>query len=84
MNTSIFFKDAFSIPDPELHIYTSVLTVLIKFCISTSFYVMMVQGVEIYPTCLRQTGIALGVLSGNALGVVGPYVVYLVIKQYYY
>ncbi|XP_026479554.1 solute carrier family 22 member 4-like [Ctenocephalides felis] len=63
--------------DPELHIYTSVLTVLIKFCISTSFYVMMVQGVEIYPTCLRQTGIALGVLSGNALGVVGPYVVYL-------
>lgn len=32
---------------------------------------------ETYPTCLRQTGIAIGSISGNAIGVLGPYIVHL-------
>lgn len=80
-NTSKIF--VFKFADPSLHVYTSTLTVIIRFCISVSFFVMMIQGVEIFPTCLRQTGIALGVILGNAFGILGPYVVYLVSKIIY-
>lgn len=32
---------------------------------------------EVYPTCLRQTGLALGHILANAIGIVAPYMVYL-------
>uniref|UniRef100_A0A6M2DYH2 Putative synaptic vesicle transporter svop n=1 Tax=Xenopsylla cheopis TaxID=163159 RepID=A0A6M2DYH2_XENCH len=67
----------FTSVDSSLHVYTTTLTVIIRFCISVTFFVMMIQGVEIFPTCLRQTGVALGVILGNAFGILGPYVVYL-------
>ncbi|XP_026479547.1 solute carrier family 22 member 5-like [Ctenocephalides felis] len=63
--------------DPSLHIFTSIFAAIIKFCVSVSFYVLMVQGVEVYPTCLRQTGVALGVILGNASSILGPYISYL-------
>jgi hypothetical protein len=32
---------------------------------------------EIYPTCLRQSGLAAGTIVANTLAVFGPYIVYL-------
>lgn len=32
---------------------------------------------EIYPTCLRQSGISIGAICANSLGIFGPYVIYL-------
>lgn len=32
---------------------------------------------EVYPTCLRQTGLSLGNIVANAIGMVAPYMVYL-------
>lgn len=57
---------------------TLVLATIIKFFASVTFYVVNLQAMETYPTCLRQTGLSMGVLSANALGVLGPYIVYLV------
>lgn len=33
---------------------------------------------ETYPTCLRQTGISIGSIVANIIGMVGPYIVLLV------
>uniref|UniRef100_A0A6M2E0I3 Putative product n=1 Tax=Xenopsylla cheopis TaxID=163159 RepID=A0A6M2E0I3_XENCH len=63
--------------DPSLSVLTSFLVAIIKFCESISFYVLTVQGIEIYPTCLRQTGVALGVIMLNISSVLGPYISFL-------
>ena len=52
--------------------------VLIKFFISINLYISGLQAMETYPTCLRQTGISIGSIVSNLLGMVGPYVVLLV------
>lgn len=68
----------FIISDESLQNLVSLLAVVMKFCISITFYVVNLQAMETYPTCLRQTGISIGTIVSNALGVLGPYIVYLV------
>jgi hypothetical protein len=54
------------------------LSVFIKFCISINLFVVNLQGMETYPTCLRQTGLSFGTIIGSSFGILGPYIVYLV------
>uniref|UniRef100_A0A1A9ZQ56 Major facilitator superfamily (MFS) profile domain-containing protein n=1 Tax=Glossina pallidipes TaxID=7398 RepID=A0A1A9ZQ56_GLOPL len=53
------------------------LAAFIKFLNAVTFFTASLQGMEIYPTCMRQTGIALGTILANAIGIVAPYLVYL-------
>ncbi len=55
-----------------------VLSVFIKFCISINLYLVNLQSMETYPTCLRQTGLSFGTIVGSSFGILGPYIVYLV------
>lgn len=57
---------------------TIVLTIAIKFCASVTFFAVNLQALETYPTCLRQTGISMGIVAANAFGMFGPYIVYVV------
>lgn len=53
------------------------LAAFIKFLNAVTFFTASLQGMEIYPTCMRQTGIALGTILANAIGILAPYLVYL-------
>ncbi|ALC47410.1 CG7084 [Drosophila busckii] len=53
------------------------LATAIKFLNALTFFLANLQCMEIYPTCMRQTGIALGTILANAIGVLAPYLVYL-------
>ncbi|XP_059219561.1 carcinine transporter [Stomoxys calcitrans] len=53
------------------------LAAFIKFLNAVTFFTASLQGMEIYPTCMRQTGIALGTILANAVGILAPYLVYL-------
>ncbi|XP_036324828.1 carcinine transporter isoform X1 [Rhagoletis pomonella] len=53
------------------------LATFIKFLNALTFFTVNLQSMEIYPTCMRQTGIALGAILANAVGIIAPYLVYL-------
>lgn len=57
---------------------TTCFVVIIKFFVTINFYISMLQAMETYPTCLRQTGMSLGSFSAHILGILGPYIVLLV------
>lgn len=61
----------------EFETITTVLTISIKLCVSINFFAVNLQSIEIYPTCLRQTGLAFAAIASNLFGVLGPYLVYL-------
>lgn len=61
----------------EYEMLTTGLVVFVKFCSSITFFAVNLQAMEIYPTCLRQSGISIGAICANSLGIFGPYVVYL-------
>uniref|UniRef100_A0A182JWC4 Major facilitator superfamily (MFS) profile domain-containing protein n=1 Tax=Anopheles christyi TaxID=43041 RepID=A0A182JWC4_9DIPT len=63
--------------DPANEMASTVLTTFVKFCISITFFAVNLQSIEIYPTCLRQTGMAVGTIAATIFGIVGPYVVHL-------
>lgn len=67
----------FIVQHSEYETLTTVLVVFVKFCSSIAFFAVNLQAMEIYPTCLRQSGISIGAICANSLGVFGPYVVYL-------
>lgn len=48
-----------------------------RLTITVSYYIINLFNMELYPTCLRQTGMSLGnVVSGGA-GAIAPYILYL-------
>ncbi|XP_023309184.2 carcinine transporter-like [Lucilia cuprina] len=49
----------------------------VKFLNAVSYFTASLQGMEIYPTCMRQTGCAFGTILGNSAGTLAPYLVYL-------
>ena len=61
----------------EYAVFAATLVVFVKFCTSIAFFVVNLQAMEIYPTCLRQSGISIGAICANSLGIFGPYVVFL-------
>jgi MFS transporter, OCT family, solute carrier family 22 (organic cation transporter), member 4/5 len=48
---------------------TTLLVICVKFCSSVTFFAVNLQAMEIYPTCLRQSGISIGAILANGLGV---------------
>uniref|UniRef100_A0A336MX72 CSON006225 protein n=1 Tax=Culicoides sonorensis TaxID=179676 RepID=A0A336MX72_CULSO len=67
----------FIVQHPEYAIWTSILAVIIKFNVSITFFAINLQAMEIYPTCLRQTGFSIMTVVANTMGLLGPYIVYL-------
>ncbi|XP_063227631.1 solute carrier family 22 member 21-like isoform X2 [Bacillus rossius redtenbacheri] len=63
--------------DPTLEWLTTTMVVFVKFCFTVTNYVIYLQGIEIYPTCIRQSGTSVGTLVSTSLGMVSPYIVYL-------
>lgn len=61
----------------DYNIMVTVLTVFAKFIGGITFFSLNVQSMEIFPTCLRQTGIGICAVMTAVLGVIGPYIVYL-------
>lgn len=52
--------------------------IIVKFWLAITFFVINLQSMETYPTCLRQTGLSIGTIGSNIIGIFGPYIVYLV------
>lgn len=48
-----------------------------KFCITASFLTLYMQGSELYPTCLRATGISFSSTVSAVLGILCPYIIFL-------
>lgn len=63
--------------DANLENLMTCLIVFIKFCTSVIFFAINLQSMEVYPTCLRQSGIAAGAIVANIVAMLGPYIVYL-------
>ncbi|XP_069687216.1 solute carrier family 22 member 21-like isoform X2 [Periplaneta americana] len=63
--------------NPNLHEVTTTTIIFVKFCVTITNFVCYLQAMEIFPTCLRQTGMSVANVAGNAGGVLAPYVVYL-------
>jgi hypothetical protein len=57
------------------------LVLAVKFCVTVATYCAYLQCMELYPTCLRQTGTSLGVLLATLVGTFSPYIVYLVCAE---
>ncbi|XP_021937634.1 solute carrier family 22 member 24-like isoform X3 [Zootermopsis nevadensis] len=53
------------------------MVLVVKLSLTVAAYSSYLQCMELYPTCLRQTGTSVGFLIANALGALGPYIVYL-------
>jgi hypothetical protein len=70
------------VSEPNLQDVSAVVVIFIKFCVTITNFVCYLQGMEIFPTCLRQTGMSFANLAGNVAGVLAPYVVYLVRKLF--
>lgn len=61
--------------------YLSTLSVIaIKFWAAITYFAVYLQATEMYPTCLRQTGLSIGIIGSNIVGIGGPYIAYLVSK----
>lgn len=75
MTLRVLFSSYFT--DESSHGVLSVLSAIIKFFNAITFFIVNLQGMEVYPTCLRQTGLSLGNIVANAIGMVAPYMVYL-------
>ncbi|XP_055907554.1 carcinine transporter-like isoform X2 [Eupeodes corollae] len=63
--------------DSEYKYLMTLIAAFIKFLTAVVYFLLSLQSVEIYPTCLRQTGIALGTILYNSVGVLAPYLVHL-------
>ncbi|XP_055526198.1 beta-alanine transporter isoform X2 [Wyeomyia smithii] len=65
------------IRDSQYEALAIVLTIAVKFCSSVNFFAVNLQSIEIYPTCLRQSGLAFAAIMSNLFGIFGPYAVHL-------
>lgn len=56
----------------------STLVIINRFSTTVSYYVIYLLNMEIYPTCLRQSGIALGNVFASSGSAIAPYLMYMV------
>ncbi|CAG2065512.1 unnamed protein product, partial [Timema podura] len=64
--------------EPELDWLLLIMVVVVKFFATISAYTGYLQAMETFPTCVRQTGCALGSSAASIVGTLGPYILYLV------
>nr|CAD7406603.1 unnamed protein product [Timema cristinae] len=62
---------------PELNWLLLTMVVVVKFFATLSGYTGYLQSMETFPTCVRQTGCALGSSASSIVGTLGPYILYL-------
>ncbi|XP_055297249.1 carcinine transporter isoform X2 [Sitodiplosis mosellana] len=80
---SFIFASLFCIPTiilanyVEWQMVATCSVVVVKFWLAITFFVINLQAMETYPTCLRQTGLSIGTIGSNIIGIFGPYIVYL-------
>lgn len=67
----------FAVVRPDLSWLLISMVLIVKFALTVAAYSSYLQCMELYPTCLRQTGTSVGFLISNLLGALGPYIVYL-------
>nr|CAD7456470.1 unnamed protein product [Timema tahoe] len=65
------------INQPNLSWVITCMIVLIKLGVTVSGYAGYLQAMETFPTCVRQTGCALGSLAASIVGTLGPYIILL-------
>lgn len=65
------------VENPDYNTLVTVLSALAKLVGCITFFSLNVQSMEIFPTCLRQTGVGFCSMCTALFGVVGPYIVYL-------
>lgn len=81
---AFFFASLTCIPiiyiaqNDEYSTLTTIFVIVIRFYVYITFFAINLQAMEIYPTCLRQTGFAVMSVVSNLMGLLGPYIVYLV------
>ncbi|XP_066998143.2 carcinine transporter isoform X2 [Anabrus simplex] len=66
---------------PGIENFTIAAVVFIRFCTTIVNYIGYLQSMEMYPTCIRQTGTAVGNVAAGGLAIIGPYIVYLGTSQ---
>ena len=77
LNGICFFILIWVVHDQSLTPLVTVLCMIIKFNISATFTVAYVQAMEIFPTCVRQSGIGIATFVSQMISIGGPYVIYL-------
>ncbi|KAJ8895562.1 hypothetical protein PR048_000898 [Dryococelus australis] len=50
---------------------------VVKLTVTIASYSGYLQAMEVFPTCIRQTGCSMGSLVSGLLGTLGPYIIYL-------
>lgn len=70
--------DFIVISDAEYQFESTILLTMVKFWSAITFFIVNLQAMETYPTCLRQTGISIGMIFSNLFGILGPYIAYIV------
>lgn len=63
--------------ESEYEMILQMSVVIVKFFASVVFFAVNLQSMEVYPTCLRQSGIAVGTIVANTLSIFGPYIIFL-------
>ncbi|XP_063222838.1 organic cation/carnitine transporter 2-like [Bacillus rossius redtenbacheri] len=53
------------------------LVTVVKLAVTIASYSGYLQAMEVFPTCIRQTGCSMGSLVSGLLGTLGPYIIYL-------
>lgn len=64
--------------DPKMSLVIPLIAAFLKFIVALVYYASNLQTLEIYPTCIRQTGVSFSIIVSNGLCILGPYIVYLV------
>lgn len=68
----------FFVQETENALLVGILALVVRFVLGINFFAMHLQSLEIFPTCLRQTGQAIMTIVSNSFGLLVPWVVYLV------
>ncbi|KAI4467000.1 solute carrier family 22 member [Holotrichia oblita] len=68
---------AVTINNNDLLWLTSMVVVFLKFFTTIAWYAINLHTIEMFPTCIRQTGIAFCVITASAVSTTAPYIVYL-------
>lgn len=74
INIPIFFI----VQESKYAFVVQCLAISVRFVLGIIFFAIHLQAMEIFPTPLRQTGMALLQIIGNSFGLLVPWVIYLV------
>jgi len=64
--------------DPSRKALITLMSLLAKFLTAASYMIIYIQSAELYPTTLRSQGMGISTTIGAAVGIVVPYITYLV------